>query len=227
MRCERQGDYVCRDCQNRLAWIGTNRCDTCGVPFPGVFDGCMTRICASCTKDPPAYDAHRSPLRFDGLTQKLVHALKYRAEFWVGRFYRRHLHSLAAEFREIDAILPLPLHRERLRERGYNQSLVLTRQWRVISGNPVFHDALIRVKNTVSQTGLTREERRSNLAGAFRAKRPELVRGKTLLLVDDVHTTGATLSAAAKTLKDAGAKRVFATTLAVVPPELDILAPRP
>jgi ComF family protein len=177
----------------------------------------MTHPCADCLRVAPFYDAHRSLLIFDELAQKLVHALKYAAEFWVGRFYRERLPGLTGEFKAIDVIVPVPLHADRLRERGYNQSLVLARSWRVILNRPVAHDALVRVKNTASQTGLSRAERRRNLQDAFAARVPANVRGRNVLLVDDVHTTGATLSAAAKALKTAGAVGVTAATLAVVP----------
>jgi ComF family protein len=118
------------------------------------------------------------------------------------------------ELRVSEGIVPVPLHFWRERKRGYNQSELLAVSLGNLTGLPVERRALKKIRPTRSQTELSREERIENVAGAFAVRRPETVRGRTLVLVDDVCTTGATLDACASALKEAGAKRVLALTVA-------------
>ena len=156
------------------------------------------------------FESARAPLRYEGVGKEIVHALKYRG-------YTRLVEKLAVPLlswalrdpRRFDAIVPVPLHRARLRKRGFNQAALLA--WG-ISGriNAPVSDTLQVVRNTRDQVELSAAERRANVAGAFSAG--ARTRGR-ILLVDDVLTTGATLSACANALLSAGAAEVHAATL--------------
>ena len=166
--------------------------------------------------DPDALDAAFALWLFDegGTVQRIQHLLKYgnRPRYGValGRIMgKAYANSLP------DLVLPVPLHRARLYERGYNQSAMLTRGMAESLGVPAATDVLVRTRATRSQTRLSREARWQNVSGAFALTEAEAVADKHILLIDDVLTTGATLAAAAATLKAAGAASVTAATLAL------------
>jgi ComF family protein len=116
-----------------------------------------------------------------------------------------------------DIIVPVPLHPARLRERGYNQSASVAKGLSRVLGVPTCADAAARTRNTATQTSLDRRRRRENVAGAFRVRRPDLVRGGNILIVDDVITTGATVGALAAALRDAGSRGCSVAGLAMAP----------
>jgi ComF family protein len=223
--CETPGRFVCEDCESALPFVRESYCTICGRPFPSVGVYAVPALphpCGRCLKDNPGYDKHRALMSYESVARDLVHNLKYKGEFWIRKFYKSHLEHLKTEFEGIDVIVPIPLHRARLRSRGFNQSLLLAEAWRDVLHKPLMLSLLKRTVETTTQTGLSREERLSNLKDAFQTGAIENIIGKTILLVDDVHTTGATLGTAARLLKKAGAKAVLATTLAVVPLESEI-----
>lgn len=153
-----------------------------------------------------------------GALQKVHHQLKYgnRPTYGIrlGTQIGLTLQSTHPADTSFDAIIPTPLHRARLYERGYNQSVMLARGIADVLQAPVREDVLVRTRFTLSQTKLTRPERWNNVDGAFTVRMPEIVRGARILLVDDVFTTGATLLAAATALRHAGAASITAATLA-------------
>lgn len=211
--CGRLGIQVCEVCLNELVPVGSRHCRVCGIPFLGAGG---SHPCSRCLAGKAVYDRHRAVFRFNEPVKRLMHALKYNHQFWVSEFFTPYFKSLAGEFAGVDLIFPVPLHKSRLKRRGFNQSQVLAALWGRILNKEVCASNLVRVKNTPSQTGLRRSERRKNLRQAFFLTDKEVVRGKTLLVVDDVHTTGVTLNEAARVLKAAGAARVMATTAAIV-----------
>jgi ComF family protein len=115
---------------------------------------------------------------------------------------------------KVDAILPVPLHRLRLAERGFNQAVDLARPLARVRGVPLLYNALDRVRHTAPQFGLSVPQRRENIRGAFQVPRPHRVKGRRILLVDDIITTGATVAECAKVLKKAGAAQVAVLALA-------------
>lgn len=150
---------------------------------------------------------------FDESHRMLIHIFKYDGVVSAGRFLGRRLGECVAKNREIgefDLLVPVPLHRERCRERGYNQAEVIAKCVSEISGIPYSADIVSRSRATKSQTKLSRSERIQNVAGAFEIKNPQMVMGKSIMIVDDVVTTGATVSEIARTLISAGASRVGA-----------------
>ena len=163
---------------------------------------------------PRGFESLRSPYRFEGSIRDAIHALKYRgvraAAETLGRLMSEYLE--ASPF-SADALVPVPLNSRRLRSRGYNQSALMAREIGRRLNLPVWEDLLVRVKNPPPQVeAQSREERHNNVAGNFECRSDAA--GLTTLLIDDVATTGSTLSECAYALKESGASAVHALTLA-------------
>jgi ComF family protein len=177
-------------------------------------------LCGICAVEPPAYDRARAALRYDEGSKRLVLAFKRGARFEGLRSFGRWLAAAGAELAaDADWIVPVPLHRWRLLSRGYNQSAVLAAAVARETGRPWLPDTLLRVRATRSQQGLSAAEREANIdakAFAVRLRHRDRIAGAKVLLVDDVLTTGATLTACTAALRDAGAARVDALALARV-----------
>ncbi len=191
----RASDVLCRSCFEALPWIEAPFCERCGVPTAvDVF------VCEECKGVDFGFESARAPLRHEGVGKRIVHALKYGGYL---RVVERLVAPIMREFAagDFDVVVPVPLHRSRLRRRGFNQAEVLARGLAERIKVPA-SDKLQAVRRTRDQVELSAAGRRANVAGAFRAR--GTVRGRALL-VDDVFTTGATLSACAGALRRAGA----------------------
>ena len=190
-------------------------CLLCGCELTGEQAG-LGSPCPRC-KDPlglvQVAALHADPL------QSAIHALKYEGRVELAPSLARYLRAVTMEapwpdiLSGVDGIVPVPLHKDRLRERGFNQAGLLAAGIAVETDSPVLDKAIVRVHATLSQVGLSREERAVNVLGKFTAN-TELVMGKSLLLVDDVYTTGATMRESAAALREAGAGAVFGLALA-------------
>jgi ComF family protein len=217
--CFRLGKEVfCYRCQLNIHPIVNPYCSHCGVPFDPIAKN--NNICSKCRLTPPKYDAARSHQRFEGPIREAIHRLKYHRQF----DYARRLTPLLLEVLQSDEkfqqfephfLVPVPLHKSRIKARGFNQSAVLSNQLSKLTEVPVY-EALIRNRKTQPQVGLNVGERLKNVKGAFEFSTTSTnqVIGKRILLIDDVFTTGATLNECAMVLKKAGAIEVFALTLA-------------
>jgi len=207
--CGKGGDVLCSSCQSLLPGITPPICPRCGKPQP---DG---MLCPSCTGWQAEIDGIRSPFRFDGLMRQAIHQLKYKNLRALVTPMTKLLHDyLTANPLPGDVLVPVPLHPRRLRERGHNQSGLLAQELSRLAGLPVIEDCLARKQHTPPQARTTTvEERRSNVANAFTCVNDKL-NGKQVLLIDDVSTSGATLSACATELKAGGAVSVWGLTLA-------------
>ena len=210
-------DALCAPCWGQIEFIGTPLCDRLGIPLPFETGGAM--ISAAAVANPPDYDRARAVAAFTGTLQKLVHGFKYSDRHDGRRLFGRWLTAAgAALIADADVLVPIPLNRWRLLNRRFNQSAILANEVARLTGVAVSPLALERVKKTTSQVGLTRVERRANVAGAFRVP-PAFVAtiaGARVLLIDDVITTGATVNAAARALTKAGAAYVDVLALALV-----------
>ncbi len=215
---------LCPDCRQALALIEGPVCTRCGQPFES-FAG-RDHWCGRCLEASPPYDMARSAGIYGPPLKTLIHRLKYNGRLQMARPLGELLRAAFWKHwrqRPVDAVVPVPLHRRRLRERGFNQVGAMVRCWARPGPEathaapvrvPVLEGILVRDRHTVAQAGLDRRERVRNLRAAFRVSRPEAVQGRCLLLIDDVMTTGATVVACAEALQQAGARRVDVLTLA-------------
>lgn len=202
---DRASDVLCRSCVEALPLTGRPACERCGLPT--AFE---TPACDECRGVDFAFDSARAPLRYEGAGKALVHALKYRAYKPVAEKVAAPLISdIVRREGRFETVVPVPLHRSRLRKRGFNQAEKLARGVAGRIGAP-FSDTLQAVRSTRDQVELSAAERRANVADAFTAR--ARAKGK-VLLVDDVFTTGATTSACAAALLKAGAAEIHAVTL--------------
>ena len=208
-------DALCGRCWQSISFIRPPLCNRTGLPLP--FDAGGIQLSAAAIANPPLYDRARAVAHFDGVMKDLVHGFKYADRHDGRRLFGRWMHAAGADlFDGVDWIMPVPLNRLRLLSRRFNQSALLAQEVARLSGLSYEPLALLRTRRTPSQVGKTPEQRRRNVAGAF-ALAPgwnARLSGKTVLLIDDVITTGATVDACARTLKRAGAARVDVLALA-------------
>ncbi len=207
--CGEPGFCVCPDCKVSISFINQHFCQICGGTVKREMD-----CCDDCQFETPPYKAIRNLAHYEGVIRECLHALKYENNQPLGGFFSEQLITIILrEGWQIDLITPVPLSSQRMHERGYNQSALIARPLAAhlsIRYNPF---CLKRVRHTTSQVGLSLNERRRNVSGAFEAV-TEIVAGKKVLLVDDVMTTGATLNACSEALTDAGAIGVYCLTIA-------------
>jgi competence protein ComFC len=207
--CGAPGSRWCQECRDRIPRVPTPVCVICGTPVARV-DG----LCAACTTERPRYRVLRSWSAFGAPVRPALHRLKYRRDLGLGEVLVPQLEAFVTDLRwPLDMVVPVPLGAGRLKERGYNQAGLIGWPLSLALGIDYSPHAAIRARETCSQVGLSRAERRDNVREAFKAQ-PGLVSGRSILLVDDVATTGATLSSCAEALYAAGARDVFALTVA-------------
>lgn len=205
-------DGLCAACAAALLEkrICTPMCVVCGMPFPE--SSGPDRACGECLKKTPLFKAARSALACEGAVLDAVHRFKYAGEVNLARPLGNFA-SLASPGFVPHVIVPVPLHPRRLKERGFNQSLLLAREVSRSISAPVDYSGLRRTRHTEQQASLTAVQRRENVAGAFSVKEPGAFKDRLVLLVDDVYTTGATIRECASALRKDGAE-VVALTLA-------------
>ena len=212
---DRPGRHLCWSCFSEIELLHSNLCERCGNPLTGEAD--TSFVCGYCRRRKPVFDRARSAARFSGVVRDMLHEFKYRDALWQAGDLTDLMHgALTAQFdfQLIDVVVPVPLYRTRFRERSYNQSFVLARELAKRIERRVDGRSLKRVRHTDTQTHYNALQRKKNISGAFRIERPEWIRGRTVLVVDDVMTTGATLSECAMALKKSGALQVFAISVA-------------
>ena len=210
-------DALCPPCWQQVEFIRPPLCDRLGLPMP--FDTGGVMISAAAAARAPDYDRARAAARYAGVVRELLHDFKYADRPDARRMLGRWLADAAQDLLAgTDVILPVPLHRWRLLTRRFNQSAILATELAHLTGIPTDPLALVRRRRTLAQVGLTHDQRRRNVSGAFAV--PLRVRnrfvGRHVLLVDDVITTGATVEACARALRQVGAARVDVVAVAMV-----------
>ena len=209
---------ICSDCREGLREVCSPLCLRCGVPFDAGTG--EDRLCGRCLREPPSYDAARGLLVYEGTALEAVHRFKYGGKTRLAGLLGPRLADLARAWLLPGLhplVVPVPLHLKRLRERGFNQSLLLARHVAAPQGWELDALVLRRSRWTPPQAALGKRQRRGNVRDAFVVETPQTVRGRDVLLVDDVSTTGSTLEACARALRQAGVGKVFALTLARAP----------
>ncbi|HEX2654843.1 MAG TPA: ComF family protein [Xanthobacteraceae bacterium] len=200
---------LCAACWSHLTFITAPYCERLGIPF--AYDPGPGMLSMQAIADPPSYQRARAAVRYDNVARDLVHAFKYSDRLDLAPTLGRWMVQAGRELlAQADALVPVPLHWRRLWTRRFNQSAVLADVISKQTGIPIAYEALKRVKATVQQVGLSKQERTLNVQGAFRVpEKSKLdVAGRRLTLIDDVLTSGATLDACARTLLRAGAMEV-------------------
>ncbi len=207
----------CKRCASAIHYLTPPVCRICGIETSGAAGTGHDPLCGECLKIPPPYTMARSVVRYEPQVKWLVHKLKYGGELSIvpGLVELIGGYDLA-EYASVDHVVVVPLHFRRLRHRGFNQAAVLARLFFADRPNLVKADWLFRTRNTVPQTELDRNERRRNLRGAFQVKATADVAGRRICLVDDVFTTGTTVTECSKVLMGSGAAEVRVLTLARV-----------
>jgi len=217
---------VCEECLLSIRPLQGGVCAYCGERFIGPYqmiDGYGAAVCGACRRSGPVYEKAAAYGSYEGGLRDLIHLLKYQhvrpAAPVLGRMLSEVIGQLAPYFAPSGpVVVPVPLHSSKLRERGFNQVELFSRA--ALKLRPAGLDlalnpsVLERVRRTASQAGLTIHQRRENMRGAFRVQRPEAVYGRDVLLVDDVLTTGTTVSECARILHRAGGTRVWVATVA-------------
>ncbi|MBM4428246.1 MAG: ComF family protein [Chloroflexi bacterium] len=205
--CGKNGSRWCVECQERVMQLNGILCDVCGLPQD------RSGVCDLCLADRPHFHSLRAWTAFEAPVQHALHRLKYRRDIAMGDALAAQMTSFVMDLDwPIDMVVPIPLGRNRMKERGYNQVAMIAKPLAMALEIRYAPHELMRNKETRSQVGLSREERRVNVKEAFHAGAGAI--GKNILVMDDVSTTGSTLSAAAMALYAIGAKEVYALTVA-------------
>lgn len=206
--CDRKGSRWCKECQKRTEIIPDTICKRCGKVM------WIKSVCEECRCTPPSYHQLRSWAFFEGPLRNAIHRLKYRGDMALGEVLSRPLIKMLQTFSwGIDMVVPVPLGVARRSSRGYNQATLLALPLALSFGINYQPKALRRIRETSSQVGLSFSQRRDNVSNAFQAVMDDVL-GKTILVVDDVTTSGATIEACSRALMNTGAKRVYGITLA-------------
>lgn len=207
--------FVCRACWETVVPISGPCCPHCGGPFasPVALQHSPTHKCGACRTKPPAFTQTWSLFPYQSPLKEAIILFKYRGKRSLIKPFLQAMIPALPTLPTIDVLIPVPLHPQRLREREYNQSLLLAHGLSQHLQIPLLLSCLLRIRATVPQTSLSRKERLTNLHRAFAVDDASRIKGQRILLIDDVFTTGTTLHECAKTLRKAGSGPVYGLTL--------------
>lgn len=207
----------CPACNDKIKFINGSLCLICGTTFPD--SPAPSHLCGDCLENKKYFSYARAVFSYEDLILNSIHQFKYNRNISVGEMLASFMADFSfpdIDFTDYSLLIPVPLHIKRLRERGFNQSLILANALEKKRRIPVNFSLLKRRKFTLTQTGSNRNERKQNIKGAFEVTDKRNIAGKNIILIDDVYTTGATINECAKTLVRAGAQKVAVLTLARV-----------
>jgi len=213
-----QQELICSECLGKIEQNLPPFCANCGRHL--TLQALEENACPNCSRCKTYFyfDRAFSPCKYTGTVKKLIHEFKYSGKDYLGKPLGKLMHTFIRDYQlpieYLDFLIPIPLHKSRQREREFNQAEILSYEVAQEFNKKILTNQLIRVKPTKTQTELTFQERCQNVEKSFAVTKPELIKDTNLLLIDDVLTTGATSSEAAKCLKEAGAKKVLLLTLA-------------
>ncbi len=199
---------ICSECWEGILPHNGPGCQKCGKPF---VSGISTK-CSDCIQSEPAFESARSFGSYSGTLKKAVNLFKYHGIKRLAEPLSDIMHQISIP--SVDAVIPVPLYKKRLRQREFNQSALLAKHTAEHLGIPLIIDSLIKVSDTTPQVGMNSKERFNNIKKAFIIKNRSIIRDRNILLIDDVFTTGATARECSRMLKKAGAQNVYVRTLA-------------
>ena len=194
----------CADCWKRIEFLGSAGCVTCGTPLQAT----DADTCAVCLAKPPRIMRTRAAVVYDELTRSLALRLKYGRKVAIAKTMARYMAPLVGAQPDSALLVPVPLHRGRLWQRGFNQSAIVARELSRQTGIESDPSLLKRIRRTPPLKGMSLQQRRRIVAGAFKVDDRSAINGRTVILVDDVLTTGSTANACARELRRAGAARI-------------------
>jgi len=210
----------CPPCWESIRRLEGPACPVCASPLASeaALSHSPGHHCGDCRESPPAFSFAVTPFAYEGALAKAIHAFKYRKR---SRLATPLAHLFIEDLSplQIDTVMAIPLHHTRLREREFNQSLLLAKEVSRLLAIPLRIDDLRRIRETPPQVGLSKKARKKNIHRAFALQRPEFIQNKRILLIDDVYTTGTTLREGARTLIQSGAKNVVVAALARMLPK--------
>ena len=214
-------DGICFECLNNIDFITNPKCDCCGYPFEIIYsdttDKKKTLLCPNCIKEKPKFHKCVSVVKYNDAAKKIILPFKHADKTNFAKIMGRMMSATVSPFiDEVDFIMPVPIHLKRMLKRKYNQSSLLSNIISKYTKKPVLYNVLYRAKFKQSQGHLSTNKRKLNVAGAFDVKNKTKIKGKNILIVDDVFTTGATISECADVLLKNGAKKIFVVTFARV-----------
>ena len=214
-------ETICPNCMDKISFIKDPACARCGIPFEVTYpiEESLNYLCGRCRSSPPLFDRALSVCQYDETARDIISAYKYHNKPYIGKdlvsiilkFLDEKITELSSEL-----IIHVPLHIKRLKERGYDQAYILSEGIGIRHGIPVSYGNLIRTRYTAPQVSLSGSERMENVKGAFLITDPSELKDKSILLIDDVFTTGATIKESVKVIKRAGAGKVYVLTFARV-----------
>ncbi|GAB6179388.1 ComF family protein [Desulfotomaculum defluvii] len=212
--CGAKGNHsLCPDCERWLAsWASIPKCRICGRPSLW-----SQAQCLECQQNRPPFVLARAVGPYEGSLREAIHSLKYKGRKTLVPMLGQLLLAVVLqqpEMQKIDAVIPVPMSRRRMRQRGFNQAALLAQEVAQGLQKPLLLSALTKPVETLPQTGLNKTQRQENLKGAFRVQEPLQIKDKNLLIVDDVFTTGSTVAAVTQTLHSQGAGKLYVITLA-------------
>ena len=197
-------DGFCASCWSQLHWLGESGCTCCGLPL----EATEAALCGRCIAQPPPIERMRAAVAYGEVSRVIALKLKYGRKVALARTMARYMAPLLGTPDATSMIVPVPLHRWRLWSRGFNQAGLVARELGRRWGLPVEHELLVRRKRTPPLKEMNYQQRHAAVAGAFAVARSTRLDGRTIILIDDVLTSGSTAEACAKTLRKAGAERV-------------------
>jgi ComF family protein len=204
---------LCSKCRASLQFIEGKICIKCGKPLDEEY---LLDKCHQCINSEYFYTNAISCMEYDDISKKIIYDLKYSKKRYISYHMAEIMRDIFAksDIKDIDLIVPVPLHRQKERERTFNQSYLIGKYLGKMTDIDIDVTSLIRVKNTMTQNRLSREERIENLKDAFKVIRDDNIKDKNILLIDDVFTTGATVNECSRVLVEKGAGEVYVLTFA-------------
>jgi len=214
--CGKEGSYLCQDCFSLIDILERQYCPFCPQPKV-VLDG---KTCNFCKRSKSLNGLYCAASYNNFIVKKLINQFKY--EPYIKELSKPLSSLIVVHLVNLDKVenfqdyilVPIPLHKKKLKKRGFNQAGEIAKEFSENLKIPVFNDALIKTKQTSAQVELKKEEREENIKGVFLCQKPELVMGKKILLIDDIFTTGSTMEQCARLLKETGAKKVWGVVVA-------------